>query len=449
VETKPATLAPGPKSPLRNYLRMRRAPLPFWEGCVRRYGGFVHVPFGPVDVVLLSDPTLIERVLIEDTASYRKHFGTRILKAVVGEGLLTNEGDSWLRQRRLAQPAFHKKRIESYAGAMVDYTARTLETWRDGETRDVHEELSRLTLEIVGKTLFDADVRPRAHAVGGALGTVLGTFERRLASGFHLPFWVPTPRNRRFRRATEVLEDLIQGILAERRAAPGDRGDLLSMLTAARDEATGAGMSQEQLRDEVMTLVLAGHETTANTLVWTFHLLSENPAVESRLAEELAGVLGPPAAARVPTLEDVPRLPYAADVLRESMRLYPAAWGVGREAAREADVGPWRIAPRTTVLILQWTVHRDERFFARAASFEPERWAGDFARSLPRFAYFPFGGGPRQCIGNAFATMEATLLLATIASRWRLRGTGTPVEPVAAATLRPRGPVPMRLERRR
>jgi cytochrome P450 len=415
---------------------------------VTDHGPFVHVPFGPVNVVILSDPALIERVLVEDAASYRKHYGTRILKAVVGEGLLTSEGSTWLRQRRLAQPAFHRKRIESYAGVMVEYTTRAIDEWRDGETRDVHEDLSHLTLEIVGKTLFDADVRPRARAVGGALGTVLNTFERRLASGVAVPFWVPTPRNVRFRRASRVLDDLIEGILAERRERPGDRGDLLSMLTAARDEETGTGMSEAQLRDEVMTLVLAGHETTANTLVWTLHLLAQNPHAEAKLAEELARVLGPPATARMPTLEDVARLPYTSDVLRESMRLYPAAWGVGRETTREAEVGSWRVPPRTTMLILQWTVHRDARFFPRPLAFEPERWVGDFAKTLPRFAYFPFGGGARQCIGNAFATMESTLLLATIASRWKLRASGRPVVPVAAATLRPSGAVPMRLVKR-
>jgi len=448
MPTQPATLAPGPKSVLRNYVRLRRAPLAFWERCVTDHGSFVHVPFGPVDVVVLSDPVLIERVLVEDAASYRKHYGTRILKAIVGDGLLTSEGSTWLRQRRLAQPAFHRKRIESYAGVMVEYTARAIDRWHDGETRDVHDDLSRLTLEIVAKTLFDADVRPQARAVGGALGTVLNTFERRLASGVAVPFWVPTPRNVRFRRAARVLDDLIEGILAERRERPGDRGDLLSMLTAARDEETGTGMSEAQLRDEVMTLVLAGHETTANTLVWTLHLLSQNPGAEAKLAEELERVLGPPASARAPTLDDLARLPYTGDVLRESMRLYPAAWGVGREAMRAAEVGPWRVAPRTTMLILQWTVHRDARFFPRPLAFEPERWAGDFAKTLPRFAYFPFGGGARQCIGNAFATMESTLLLATIASRWKLRASGRPVVPVAAATLRPSGAVPMRLERR-
>lgn len=426
---------------------MRRSPLAFWDDCVRRYGRFVFVPFGPADVVVLSEPDMIERVLVDDTASYRKHIGTRILSEVVGHGLLTSEGSAWLRQRRLAQPAFHKKRIDGYAGVMVDYTTRTLATWRDAETIELHAAMSRLTLEIVGKTLFDADVRPQARAVGEALDTVLTTFERRLASGIHIPFSWPTPENVRFRRAARVLDDLIEGILAERRAQPGDRGDLLSMLTAARDEA-GVGMSQKQLRDEVMTLVLAGHETTANTMVWTFQALAGEPAAEARLAEELARVLGPPSSARAPTLDDLAALPYTANVVRESMRLYPAAWGVGREATREAVVGPWRIAAGTTVLILQWAAHRDARHFARPLAFAPERWEGDFAKSLPRFAYFPFGGGPRQCIGNAFATMEATLLLATIASRWRLRATGAPVEPVAAATLRPKGPVRMRIERR-
>lgn len=413
-----------------------------------RHGGFVYVPFGPARVVVVSDPKLIERVLIEDAGSYRKHYGTRILKRIIGDGLLTSEGDFWLRQRRLAQPAFHRKRIESYASVMVEYTERMLGTWRDGETRDVYAALSALTLEIVAKTLFDADVRSRVHEVSGALETILVTFERWLANGVRLPEWVPTPRNRRFTEAARVLEDLVDGILGERRDSTADRGDLLSMLMAVKDEETGAGMSSTQLRDEVMTLVLAGHETTANTLVWTFHLLAENPDVERRLVAELAAVLGTGAGARAPTIEDLARMPYTANVVKESMRLYPAAWGMGREATRDTDIGEWRVSRGTTVLLLQWMAQRDPRYYARPGAFLPERWENDFAKTLPRFAYFPFGGGPRQCIGNAFALMESALVLATIASRYRLTSAYTALEPVPAATLRPKGAVPMRVSRR-
>lgn len=220
------------------------------------------------------------------------------------------------------------------------------------------------------------------------------------------------------------------------------------MLMAAKDEDTGAGMNAKQLRDEVMTLVLAGHETTANTLVWTFHLLAENPAVEQRLVAELGSVLGAGDAARAPTIEDIPRMPYTSMVVKESMRLYPAAWGMGREATRDTDVGNYRVTRGTTLLLLQWMAQRDPAYFERPSAFLPERWENDFAKSLPRFAYFPFGGGPRQCIGNAFAIMESTLVLATIASRFRLASAYAKLEPVAAATLRPKGAVPMRLVRR-
>lgn len=444
----PASSAPGPRSAVLSYLRLRHAPLRFWEGCVARYGSFVYVPFGPARVVVVSDPNLIERVLIEDASSYRKHYGTRILKRIIGDGLLTSEGDFWLRQRRLAQPAFHRKRIESYASVMVEYTDRMLQSWRDGETRDVYAALSALTLEIVAKTLFDADVRARVHEVGGALETILMSFERWLANGVRFPEWVPTPGNQRFTRAAAVLDDLVTGILDERRGSTVDRGDLLSMLMAAKDEETGAGMNAKQLRDEVMTLVLAGHETTANTLVWTFHLLAENSAVERRLAAELEAVLGAGDAARAPTIEDIPRLPYTSMVVKESMRLYPAAWGMGREATRDTDVGAYRVTRGTTLLLLQWMAQRDPAYFPDPTAFRPERWESDFAKSLPRFAYFPFGGGPRQCIGNAFAIMESTLVLATIASRFRLASAYAKLEPVAAATLRPKGAVPMRLARR-
>lgn len=444
----PASDAPGPRSAVLSYLRLRHAPLRFWEGCAREYGGFVYVPFGPARVVVVSDPKLIERVLVEDAASYRKHYGTRILKRIIGEGLLTSEGDFWLRQRRLAQPAFHRKRIEGYGAVMVEFTDRMLSTWRDGESRDMYTALSALTLEIVAKTLFDADVRDRVNEVGGALETILMTFERWLANGVRLPEWVPTPRNRRFTHAAGVLDDLVSGILTARLASSEDRGDLLSMLMSVKDEETGAGMSPKQLRDEVMTLVLAGHETTANTLVWTLHLLSENPDVERKLVGELASVLGEGASARLPTLDDVARLPYAGRVVKESMRLYPAAWGMGREATRDADVGPWRVSRGTTLLLLQWMAHRDPTYFPDPTRFLPERWENDFAKSLPRFAYFPFGGGPRQCIGNTFAILESTLVLATLVSRFRFEAAYRRIEPVAAATLRPKGTVPMRVRRR-
>jgi cytochrome P450 len=410
-----------------------RDPLGFLTACAREYGDVVELRLMGQTLYLLSDPDLIEYVLVEHNRNFTK---TRILKRnrrLLGEGLLTNEGAFWRRQRRLAQPAFHRKRVDAYGDVIVANAERSLEAWRDGQTIDVHEEMMHLTLEIVAKCLFDADVGARATAVGKAMKVALENFssQRRL---IRIPRKVPTPQNIRFEMAARKLDEIVATIIENRRKSGEDRGDLLSMLVLAEDDS-GERMTDKQLRDEVMTLFLAGHETTANALCWTFWLLSLAPDAEAKLAEELERVLD----GRSPTISDLPNLPFVGRVVKESMRLYPPAWVVGREAIAECEVGGYRMVAGTTALMSQWVMHRDPRYHEAPERFEPDRWTAEYEKALPRFAYFPFGGGPRQCIGAGFAMVEACLILATVAQRYRMDlAPGQKVEPYASITLRPK-----------
>jgi cytochrome P450 len=394
----------------------------------------VRVRFMGQTFYLLSNPDLIEYVLVENNLNFTKTRLLRRNRRLLGEGLLTSEGEFWRRQRRLAQPAFHRKRVAAYGEVMAAFAERSLEGWRDGETIDVHEQMMRLTLEVVAKCLFDADVRAEANDVGRAMKVALEDFssQRRL---IRIPKSIPTPHNLRFERAARRLDEIVHAIIEEhRKSGDEDSGDLLSMLMLAEDES-GHRMTNKQLRDEVMTLFLAGHETTANVLSWTFWLLSLNAEADAKLAAELGRVLG----GRVPTVVDLPNLPYVERILKESMRLYPPAWVMGREAIGGCEVGGYRMPTGTTALMSQWVVHRDPRYHHDAERFDPDRWTAEYEEGLPRFAYFPFGGGPRQCIGASFAMTEARLILATIAQRFRMElAPGQRVEPYASVTLRPK-----------
>jgi cytochrome P450 len=363
---------------------------------------------------------------------------------LVGNGLVTSEGDFWRRQRRLAQPAFHRDRVASYGETMVAFAERMLSRWRDGETRDAHEEMMRLTQSIVVKTLFSADVSDEADRVGAALRRIVQPFASQATLKWILDNRLPTPGHFRYNRAVREIDRVVYQIISERRASGADTGDLLSMLLRAQDE-DGSQMTDRQLRDEVMTLFLAGHETTALALTWAWYLLAREVEAESKLHAELSEVLG----GRAPTVEDLPRLRYTEWVVKESMRLYPTAYAVGREAVRDCEVGGYRIPEGMQVFAFQWVVQRDARWYEEPGAFRPERWREEVASRLPKFAYFPFGGGPRQCIGNFFATMEAVLVLATVAQRFRLRlAPGHAVELLPAMSLRPRDGVMVKLERR-
>jgi cytochrome P450 len=404
------------------------------------HGDFVPLRFGPFGAHVAFGPAEIEDVLVAHAADFRKSFGTRMLIPLLGQGLLTAEGPDWLAHRRMAAPAFHRERVEGYGRTMVEYAGDSVASWTDGQSVDLHDEMTALTLRIVARTLFDADVTARIEEVARIGSWIQDFYYLRFASlRFLIPTWLPTRGNRRLAAATRRLDDVVYRILRERRPDE-DRGDLLSMLLLARDEH-GAGLTERQLRDEVMTLLLAGHETTALTLSWAFMLLDRNPSARDALEAELAMVLGERPAAP----GDAPALPYAQAVINETLRLYPPAYVTGREAIRETTVGGVRIPRRHIVLLSIYTTHRDPRFFAAPDEFRPERWLDGLDKRLPRGAFIPFGLGSRKCIGSSFAMMEATLLLATIARRWRFELAPGEVGTHPSITLRPAAGMPGRM----
>ena len=410
-----------------------------------KYGDFVSARFGRREIVFVNHPDAIEQVLVELNRKFIKHYRLRQTRRTLGQGLLTSEGDFWREQRKLAQPAFHRERIKAYGQCMVDFTERMIADWRDGQIRDIHNDMMHLTLEIVAKTLFDAELGGQWAEASRAMETLMECFVARTGSLITPPDWMPTPVNLRVLRAIRRLESILAEIIKTRRTSGEDRGDLLSMLLHAQDEESGRSMSDQQLRDEVMTLFMAGHETTANTLAWAWFLLARNPTAERALHAELDLVLGD----RPPCPDDLPRLKYAGHVIAETLRLYPPGWMLGREAIEPVEVGGRPIAKGVTVFMPQWVVHRDPRWYDDPLTFRPERWGEGLLERIPRYAYFPFGGGPRICIGNNFALMETVLVLAAIARKFRPRLVpGAIVRPLASMTLRPAKGVPVVIEAR-
>ena len=412
-----------------------------FERAARNFGDVVYFQFLHVPMTLLVHPDVIESVLLTNPANFYKSRDYRALAKVLGNGLLTSEGDVWRAQRKMLQPAFRRENILSYAPVMSACAQSMLARWSDGETRDLHQEMMALTLDIVGKALFGADVLGSASRVGVALETAMKQFQRVAGWAFLLPESVPVPGTWRMNRATRQLDEVIYGIIHQRRAnAQSSRGgnshDLLGSLLEIRDD-DGRPLSDLQLRDNLMTLFLAGHETTAIALSWTWYLLAKNPDTERKLHAELDEVLD----GRALAAEDLPLLPYTEMVIKESMRLYPPAWGIGRQSRTDFEAGGYDLPARTNIFMLQWVTQRDPRWYSDAAQFVPERWAEDPVRTgkIPRFAYFPFGGGPRVCIGAGLAMMEATLMLATIAQRYKFALVPDhPVEMFPSVTLRPR-----------
>jgi cytochrome P450 len=424
-----------------------RDSLAFLERLARDYGDVVRTRFFYVPAYFLYHPDHIEYVLATNSRNFIKplSFRTPFFNRLVGNGLLTSEGEFWRRQRRLAQPAFHRERINAYARIMVRDTEEMLATWRDGEIRDTHRDMMRLTMEVVTHTLFNANVSDDADKVARALSILVEPFGSQATLKWILDNRFPTATNRRFNKVAAELDEVIYRIIGQRRAGNGqDQGDLLSMLLQAHDE-DGSQMTDKQLRDEVITLFLAGQETTALTLVWAWYLLAQHTEIEAKFWQELDEVLGD----RTPEAADVPQLKFTEMIAKESMRLYPPAYVVGRESINECEIGGYHIPPRTQVFMSTWVVHRDPRFFDEPEKFKPERWTPEFINNLPKYAYFPFGGGPRVCIGNTFAMMEIVLLLATIAQKYRLSlVTKHPVELQPAMSLRPRNGIRMMLDKR-
>jgi len=440
---------PGPKG---NFLLGSASGLAHdWPGfsarCARDYGDVAFYRFLHVPICQLTHPDDIETVLVRNASNFHKSRDYAALEFILGRGLLTNEGHSWQTQRQLIQPAFRHENISAYAQIMAESAAALLSRWRDKHTCNLHHEMAGLTLEIVSKSLFGSKVSHDTAAIGREIAAVMDRFFSQAALSFLLPDGFPIPKSPRLLKSRRHLNEVIFSIIRARRESPAPATDLLqTLLTAADDD--GQRMDDLQLRDEIMTLFLAGHETTANALTWTWYLLAQNPEIERALHSELDRVLD----GRLPSLADLPRLPYSEMVIKESMRLYPPAWGIGRRALRSFDIRGYHLPKGTNVFIMQWLVHRDPRFYPDPLRFDPERWRMDPIRSgaLPRFAYFPFGGGPRVCIGAGFAMMEATLLLATIALRYRFSLLpDPPVVPFFSITLRPKHGLPVRIEARK
>ena len=452
LQRQPASVAhlplpPGPKGGLILGVmpEFNRDTLGF-IGRAKDHGDVVRMRFFYLTVHFLYDPAHIEYVLSTNARNFIKSRSLRtpFFRRLVGQGLLTSEGEVWKRQRRLAQPAFHRQRISAYGDVMVEYTLRMIANWQAGEQRDVHRDMMRLTLEIVVKTLFDADVSKDADKVGNVLSRLVMPFASQATLKWIADNRLPTPTHRSFNRDVNEIDAIVYRIIEERRTSGIDQGDLLSMLLAAHDE-DGSQMTNRQLRDEVMTLFLAGHETTALTLSWAWYLLARNPDVEQKFHEELDQVLG----GRLPVPADLPRLKYIEMIAKESMRLYPPAYGLGREAVEDCEIGGFRIPRGSQLFMFQWVTQRDPRFFSDPEEFRPERWTEEFINALPKYAYFPFGGGPRVCIGNYFAMMEIVLIMATIGQRFRFSVEDEmPVELLPAMSLRPKDGINVTIEAR-
>ena len=429
-------------------LHLRRDPLAFFTRLARQYGDVVPFKAGLRRFVLVNHPDHVRGLLVTSASHFIKSPALRRAKVTLGEGLLTSEGDLHKRQRRLAQPAFYAPRVADYTPDMVAETLRLRGRWRDGQPIDIHREMTELALLIAARTLFGTTVESDVHRIGHAMSTAVGMFRRVLMPGGLIAAMLPFPHTLEYWSARRFLFHTVRRIITQRRSRPRDphARDFLSLLLNAQDhEGDGGSMSDQQLHDEVITLFSAGHETTANLLTFTWHLLSQHPHVRQRFEEEIDQVL----AGREPTPDDVPQLTYTRMVLAESMRLYPPAWTVTRQAAKPWSVGGIDVPPGHIVIVSQWVMHRDPRFWPDPDRFDPERFTEQAKASRPRYAYFPFGAGPRSCIGEPFAWLEAALVLATLAQTWRLERRGPadlPLEPTI--TLRPRGPVMMTVRRR-
>jgi cytochrome P450 len=429
---------------------MLRDPAQFLLQAHASYGDVVRLRLGPRVALALFHPDHIHHVLVKHRENYTKQArGYKKLRQVIGNGLVTSEGDFWLRQRRLMQPAFAPVRLAGFAAAIVTAAEQVAQSWelaaRQGESIDAADEMMRLTMRIVGETLLGTDVTGDANEVGAALSFVLDEVSRRIHTPWDFREKLPLARNRRYKRSIERLNRSVQKIIVEHRAGTAGSGDLLTMMMAARDEETGTQMSDQQLRDEVMTFFLAGHETTAKALTWTFYLLSQHVEVRSRLEREVDAVL----AGRSATAADLPKLVYAKQVIQESMRLYPPVWGIARMTAEEDQIGDVTIPAGAPVLLAQYVTHRHRGFWDNPEGFDPDRFLPERSEGRHPYAYFPFGAGPRICIGNHFALIESVLILATITSRWSLNLIpGRPVIPEARVTLRPKHGLFMAPERR-
>jgi cytochrome P450 len=417
-------------------------PLGFMEKAAA-WGPAVKVRLGPIEAILLREPTDIERLVVGENKRLTKDRTTMDLRRIVGQGLVTSEGETWVRHRKLIAPIFHPSSVAALGGTMVDVTVRHAQRLGGGSSRELHADMTRLTADIVTSTLFASDLGDDVERVGPTIEMIVKYYGHGILSLFPFMEHLPLPANKRAKQAMSALDAMVFDIVRRSREKKQPGKDLLSMLLAARDDG-GSGFGDQELRDHLMTFFLAGHETTALALTYTFVLLCQHPEVEERLREEFSNVLGDV----LPTYADLPRLPYARCVILESMRLYPPVWAIGREALEDITVAGVRIPKGGQMWMLQWINHRDPRFFPDPLQFRPERWQDGLERTIPKFAYYPFGGGPRICIGNHFAMMEAILAMVTLMQRLRFRllEPHAPLELLAGITLRPKHPIPVAYE---
>jgi cytochrome P450 len=437
---------PGPKNKgiIGNFPLGSKDPLGLYTEWARQYGDIFYYRAFSRHIYFLNRPDFVKYVLVTNYQGFIKGEAIRSNRRIFGNGLLTNEGSSWLKSRRIIQPAFHHDKIDSYGGTMVAYTERMMTSWCNGEVRDIHSDVMRLGLEIVAKLLFNVEIETERDKIADALNTVtyLNAGGRMLLPAIFRR--LPTIGNIRYERAVRQLDSIVYGFIRQRQAnSESNGGDLLSCLLQAQE--AGTFMSEEQVRDEVMTLLLAGHETTAVSLSWAWYQLAQHSEVERELRCELREVLN----GRSPSVQDLPRLPYTDAVIKEAMRLYPPAWAIVRNAVQDCEIGGYQVPAGATIMMSQWVTHRDPRYHDDPTRFNPGRWLNDRSKAIPKFTYFPFGGGPRTCIGASFATMEAVLVLATIAQKFQLRlANECEVQPIPTITLRPKGGIKVVVTRR-
>ncbi len=436
----------------------QRNPLGLYLDAMYTYGDIVRMRFAHRYSYAVFHPDFIKRILIDNNRNYKRNeFGNDLLKVISGENLVTSDGEFWRRQRRLMQPAFHRKRIESFGTIITHAASAMVARWESipaGQPVQMDQEMMRMTLQVVGEALFSVDLTDDAHELGNVITVSSEYFAYRLKHVFAPPLWVPTRQNREFKEAVGSAADIVPEIIAQRRQQIAERGsaevtgrpyDMLDLLLDSRYEDTGEGMEDDQLNREVQTMITAGHETTSNSLAWTLYLLSQHPDVEAKLQAEVDSVL----AGRTPTIDDLPALPYGERVMEEAMRLYPAAWAISRQSIESDQLGDYELPANAGLVLPIYAIHRHPDFWEEAERFDPDRFTADKKAEMHRFAYFPFGGGPRQCIGNMFAMMEARLVLAMIVARYRVRLVpGTNVTPEPLVTLRIKNGLPMTVERR-
>ncbi|MCL4519515.1 MAG: cytochrome P450 [Thaumarchaeota archaeon] len=392
--------------------RFGRNPFDLFRNAAKKYGDICYISGGRASIYLVNNPEYIHDILVAN----HKDFGKRSPLKFLGNGLITSNGDYHHRQKRLIQPAFHQEKIATYAKVMTDYTQRLMVEWNEGQVVNMEEQMMRLTLEIVAKCLFGTDIEYAWKEFRNAASTIVNHLDKRTGPMGLLIDRLPFPTNKRYEKAVQKLDEIVYRIIRERRKNENSISDLLTMLLQARSE-DGSAMSDTQIRDETITLLFAGHETTANALTWTWYLLAGNPTVEAKLHSELDNLFPK---GRLPSAEDVPKLSYTTKIFTEALRMYPSVRLIPRIALNDHHIDGYRIPAGSLVLMSQYLIHHDQRFYSEPEVFNPDRWTDEFEQKMPEYAYFPFGGGPRRCAGEPFAWMEAELIISTIARNWKM-----------------------------